>query len=333
MSLSGVACLYLHATLVFLLAGCGLAGLGWLATQAQPVRWSELRLFLALNAAVVVISLPYTIHLVMASQTGGLDWIPPLRPRTVAAALTVLVTGMLTGRPWPGLLVTLLVLGALTGSVVLRRPPSRMMVVCVVVPVLFLGMLTLVSLKQPVLLPRVLCWMIVPVAVLTGRQILLAGRSGALVAAATAMAVCLGLLAQETAPYGGKEPWRQAFAELAPMYQPGDLVVLSPRFDPLIPRYYASRLEHLRLLDGSLPPTIMTRVAERLGVAPIEPAELERELSSGRTVWLLSNGVDFAYVSALKGKYAARYDAVWPCGQHDCIEVAGWGSNAVAATH
>ena len=317
-------CLYLHATLLFLVVSCGSAGCVWTLLQRPPRLWRDILLWCGLTAAALACSLPYTSHLVTASHTGGLEWIPPLHVGSIPSALTVLTTGMLTPRPLPGVILAVLALGSLAASVLVRPPPGRLLVIGAVIPGLFLAIVTAVSFLQPILLPRILCWAIIPLALLSARQMLNAGWWGVAVAATALLSVSAGLVAQETTPYGGKEPWRQVFAELLPRYDPSDLVVLSPRFDPLIPGYNNAPFKDMRIWNAGLPDTIMTRVAETLRIPSITRGEIERQIATGRTVWLISNGPDLPYVDLMKGTVPAQYDAKWPCGRTVCIEVAGW---------
>ncbi len=348
-------CLYLHASLVFLVAACALVvGAVLFARAALPRRAhrpSEHRPsereageggvrallgWIGLNAAVLVLSLPYLSHIVGASQSGGLDWIPPLRPHDVIGAVSAIVAGVLTPYPWPTAALTALVISTLAASVWVHRPSLRTTAVLILIPGVFVALVTLVSLVRPILLPRVLFWTAIPLCALLGRQMLQEGRLRWAVAAATMLAFGVGLVAQETAPDGGKEPWRQMFASLGPELAQADLVVLSPRFNPLVLKYYApavlglsasSPSDHqVRLWDAQLPPTIMTQAATRMGVAAITGQQVLREIASNRSVWVLSNAVDLPYLQALQADQPAQQTKVWTCGlsRPDCVGAMAW---------
>ena len=206
-----------------------------------------------------------------------------------------------------------------------HRPSPRALIVLALIPGVFVLLATAVSLARPILLPRVVFWTAVPLCVLAGRQMLQAGRLRWAVAGTTALAFGVGLMLQATAPDGGKEPWRQVFASLAPGLAQADLVVLSPRFNPLILSYYARPLGgRVRLWDERLRPTIMTQAADRLGIAPITRAQLQREIAAGASVWLLSNAIDLPYATALQAEQPAQQTRVWRCRAATCIEAVEW---------
>jgi len=315
-------CLYLHTTLLFMVASCALViTLALLATRNMvAVRPAVLR-WVALNIAVLVLALPYLVHVLGASQSGGLDWIGPLQLRDVVSSVAAVTDGLLTPFPWPGAPIATMFLLTLAASVLVHRPTARAMAVLVFIPGVFLAELILVSLFRPILLPRVLCWTIVPLCVLTSRQILCAGRLRFAVAAAAVIAFGSGLVAQETARNANKEPWRDVFAQLGPELNQADLVVLSPRFDPMILKYYApTAVRSLRMWDEQLRPTVMTTAAQRMQIPSIGRAQIIGDIAAGKVVWVLSNSVDIPYLKLLAGHRPAERTLTWDCGPWPCIE-------------
>ena len=194
----------------------------------------------------------------------------------------------------------------------------------IVIPALFLGLVSMVSVARPILLPRILCWMLVPLSVLAARQMLRPGRLRYAVIGVWAIAFASGLTVQETTPNVGKEPWRDAFTTLSPQLMRAGLVVLSPRFDPLILKYYGPKLDQLRIWDERLPPTVMTTAVKQMGIAAISRQQIMQDIKDGGSVWVLSNSVDIPYVTALDVASPALQRRSWQCGRGICIEALQW---------
>jgi mannosyltransferase len=320
----GTLCVYLHATLVFLVASCAMAVMASLIVQRSPGYQRMILRWIGLNAAVLMLGLPYLVNLLNASQSGGLDWIPPFRLHDIAVSLASLVSGVVTPYPWPAFAIAALCLFVLALSVVVHRPDLRGAIVLIVIPALFLGLVSMVSVVRPILLPRVLCWMVVPLSVLAARQMLRPGRLRYAVIGAWAMAFTGGLTAQEITPNVGKEPWRDVFTTLSPQLMRAGLVVLSPRFDPLILKYYGAKLDQLRIWDERLPPTIMTTAVKQMGIAAISRQQIMEDIKDGGSVWVLSNSVDIPYMMALDAASPAQQRRTWQCGRTVCIESLQW---------
>ncbi len=323
---------YLHATLVLLVASCALVVGAVLLARGGRAGWRALGRWAGLNGAVLAFGLPYLSHLAGASRGSGLDWIPPLRLHDLVGSVSAVVAGVLTPWPWLSGPLAAAVLAALAVSVWRHRPSLGALAVLVLIPGVFVALATCVSLVRPILLPRVLFWTAIPLCVLAGRQMLQAGRLRWAVAASTVLAFGVGLAVQETAPDGGKEPWRQALARLAPELAQADLVVLSPRFNPLVLSYYASAISpaRVRVWDERLPPTIMTQAADRLSIAPITRAQLLGEIDGGAAVWVLSNAVDLPTLEALQAIHPAQQTQAWRCGPNTCVEAAEWTTHATS---
>ncbi len=328
--ISGTACLYLHATLVFLVAASGMAVAGCLLLQHGVASWRLLLRWCALNVVVAVLALPYLVNLAGASQGGGLEWIGPLHVRDIVLALAAVTSGVLTPLPIAAPITAILFV-ALAWSVVRHRPATPMLVTTVLIPGLFFGLVVAVSLVRPILLPRIMCWTIVPFCVLLARQILVGGRLRFVVAAAAVLAFGAGLVTERTTPNAGKEPWRDVYADLAPVLHHADLIVLSPRSDPLTARYYGSGTRNVWVWDEHLPPTIMTDVATRIGVGTIGREQILAAIAAGQKVVAISNAIDVPYLGVLNDRYPAGLVKQWACGRANCIEAMAWGPTENAA--
>jgi hypothetical protein len=293
--------------------------------QLRAAAWKPLLHWIALNAAVVTLGLPYLVHLAGASGQGGLDWISPLRPRDVVLAISAVTSGVLAPLSSVGAPTAALLLGTLGMSMLRHRPSLPMLAVTVLIPGIFLILVVAVSLVRPILLPRVMCWTVLPLCILTARQMAVGGCIRFLVTAAIILAFGAGLVAELTTPNAGKEPWREVYADLAPSLRRADLIVLSPRSDPLIPNYYGPGTRNVRVWDEQLPPTIMTEAAKRIGVGTISRQQILAAIAAGMSVVVISNPIDTAYLDMLAAEHAARDVRHWACGRAMCIEAMTWG--------
>ena len=316
-------CLYLHATGVLFVAACG--GAVWLFLLTQGVRERQALLkWTALNAFVLLLGVPYFVHALAASHGGGLDWMPPMSIRTLVYSTSIVVSGELTPYPWPGFLLAAAVFGTLVVSLLLHRLPMRASVTLIGVPCLFVALVSVLSISRPILLPRILVWTVVPLCLIAASQLLVAGRARYAVLLSLLAAFGTGLFFQMTMPGSDKEPWREGMLAVAPQLEKADLVVLSPRFDPMVLTYYAPGVKNVRLWDASLRPTIMNGAAERLHVAYITEAEILQAIEAKESVWVLSNGLDLRRVNDLRSRAPATVFREWYCGKGPCIGAAGW---------
>ena len=321
--LAGTLSLYLHTTAVLFVVACGAAVWFSLLFQGRVARRALLK-WTALNAAVLVLGLPYLIHAGAAGQAGGLDWVPPLRPHEIGVSLSAVATGMILPYPWPSFALAMALMASLAASVYRRPPDLRAAVTLLAVPALFVGLVMAVSLARPILLPRVLAWTTVPLCLVIAGQIL-ATRQGRLTLTASVLAAFgIGLAFQVSSLSSDKEPWREAMGEMGPDLARADLVVMSPRFNPMVLTYYAPHAKNVRLWDALLRPTIMTEAAARMHIPQISEGEIMQSITTGRHVWVLSNGLDTHYLDALSASVPATSVREWNCGAWPCIEVAGW---------
>jgi mannosyltransferase len=316
-------CFYLHATgLLFILACAFAIGMSWLAQgpggRHQLLQWS------ALNVLVLLLALPYLVYTLRASRTGGLDWMPPFSIHALVTTVSAVISGPLTPRPWPGTFLAAVLLMTLVVSLWLSPLSLRANVTLIGVPLLFVLLVAVVSLRRPILLPRFLAWMVVPLCVLAASELLAAGRARFVVLLSVVAAFGIGLYFQVTTPGSNKEPWREAVHAFAPELARADLVVVAPLSDPLVLKYYAPQVKNIRLWDASLPPTTMNALAKRLHIAPITEPEILKAIEAKQSVWVLSNGFDLVRVKDLQSHVPATVFREWPCGINPCAGLAGW---------
>jgi mannosyltransferase len=321
--LSATLCLYLHATGLLFVAACAGAAWLWLLSKgagARSARWK----WLALNGLVLVLGLPYYLHVFAATKTGVINYVPPAGIHQLVYCFSRVVTGIVTPYPWPAFLLAAAVCIALVVSLWLNPPSSRASVTLIGVPCLFVVLVLVLSLRRPILLPRTLVFLVVPLCVLAGRQVLVTGRARFAVILSLVAAFGTGLFFQATARNSDKEPWREISQTLAPELTKADLVVFSPVSDPEVLLYYAPQVKNLRLWDLGLPPTIMRAAADRLHIAPITEPEILQAIQSGQSVWVLSHSFDLSRVNELQARVPAIFFREWFCGKVPCVAAAHW---------
>ncbi len=237
-------------------------GAVWLALLSKGVSAGRARSkWLALNGLVLLLGLPYYRHVFAASQTGVINYVPAAGIHQLVYCFSLVVAGIVTPYPWPAFLLAAAACLALIVSLWLNPPSSRAGVTLIGIPCLYVGLLLVLSIRRPILLPRTLVFMVVPLCVLAGRQILVTGRTRFAVMFSLVAAFGTGLFFQATASNSDKEPWRDISRSLAPQLTQADLVVLSPSSNPEVLLYYAPQVKNVRLWDAGLPPTIMRAAA------------------------------------------------------------------------
>jgi mannosyltransferase len=321
--LAGTLCLYLHAIGLLLVVACaGAVGL-FLIMQGISGRKALLK-WTALNGLVLLLGLPYFLRAFTASHSGIIDFVPPAGIHQFVYSASLVVSGMVTPYPWPGFLLAAVLFITLAISLYLQPLSSRASVILIGVPCLFIALVFAVSLSRPILLPRILAWAVVPLCVLAGRQLLMAGRGRYAVLLGLVAAFGVGLFFQVTNPGSDKEPWREISRAVAPELEKADLVVLSPSSNPMVLNYYAPQIKNVRLWDGSSRHTIMSAAAKRLDIAPITEPEILQAIKTKHSVWVVSHSFDLNRVSDLEDHAPATAFGEWFCGKVPCVAVAGW---------
>jgi mannosyltransferase len=321
--LSATLCLYLHVIGLLFVAAC--TGAVWFSLLSEGVSAKRARSkWLALNGIVLLFGLPYYRHVFAASQTGVINYVPPAGIHQLVYCLSQLVAGIVTPYPWPAFLLAVAVFIALTVSLWLNPPSSRASITLIGIPCLFLALVLVLSIRRPILLPRTLIFMVVPLCVLGGRQVLVTGRTRFAVLLSLVAAFGTGLFFQGTASNSDKEPWRDISRSLAPQLSHADLVVLSPISNPEVLLYYAPQVKNVRLWDAGLPPTIMRAAAEKLHMATITEPEMVQAIQSGKNVWVLSHSFDLSRVNELESHVPTPLFREWFCGKVPCVAVVHW---------
>jgi mannosyltransferase len=321
--LSATLCLYLHATGLLLVVACGCAV--WLYLLSNGVSTRQARFhWMVLNGVVLLLGLPYFLHVFTASHTGIINYMPPAGIHQFVYCASLVVSGMVTPYPWPAFILAAALFLTLAVSLWLKPLSRRAGVTLIGVPCLFITLVLLVSFRRPILLPRILVWMVVPLCLIAGEQRFTAGRARYVVSLSLLAAFGTGLFFQATRPNSDKEPWRDISREVGPGLEHADLVVLSPVSNPMVLSYYAPRVKNVRLWDASVRPNIMSAAAERLHIASISEAEILQAIKAKRSVWVLSHSFDLDRVNDLRSQVPATVFREWFCGKVPCAAAAAW---------
>jgi mannosyltransferase len=323
-ALFATLCLYLHATGLLFVVACGSAVWLFLLVQGASARQALLK-WTALNGLVLLLGVPYYYRAFTASKSVAINYMPAAGIHHIVYCASLIVSGIVTPYPWPGLLLAAAVFVTLALSLFLHRPSSRASVTLIGVPCFFLALVVVLShAKQPILLPRILIWAVVPLCLIAASQLLVAGRARFAVLLSLLAAFGTGLFFQLTEPNSDKEPWRAISQTLAPQLERADLVVLSPVSNPMVLSYYGPQVKNERLWDASIRPTIMTAAAERLGIASISEPEILQAIQTNHSVWVLAHSFDLDRVDDLRSHVPPTYYRVWYCGKVPCTAAAGW---------
>src|ERR1700723_608478 len=149
--LSATLCLYLHATGLLLVLASACAVWLYLLSNGASTRQARFH-WIVLNGVVVLLGLPYFLHVFTASHTGNIDYMPPAGIHHLLYCVSLVVSGMVTPYPWPAFLLAAALFITLAVSV-WRQPLSRRARVTLIgVPCLFITLVLLVSFRRPILL-------------------------------------------------------------------------------------------------------------------------------------------------------------------------------------
>jgi len=227
-ALGAVLLVYVHATSVFTVAALGLVGLVLLRRAGR----AALGRFIGALLGVAVLSVPELFAILQQAGRSDLDWVTP--PDLVG--LLNLLTHLLIDPVTPLTLFRLscLVAGALALLLLATVPFLRIGTVALAlllgVPALFLAAVIGVSLLSPFLIPRIIIWTGVPVAVLAGLGLASAAPLALRAGLGVALAGCvwLGLGGVYVRTLAEKEDWRGFMAAALPALAAGGQLVIGP---------------------------------------------------------------------------------------------------------
>ena len=263
-------------------------------------RWLVVQAVIVCLAAPGFIAMVFLVEHAHGTFQSGLDWIPPLSWHHVSTALASLymlrVSSLIADRlfapalPWLGPLVIVL---AGWGAALLWRREKRL-AITLLIATLGLPVLTaLVSIAEPLFMPRYVLWSTGPFLVLVGAGIgALPRRLGLAAAGLIGAAAVVNLL-----PYYHTETkprWEVAAKVLTERLRPGDVLLVADPSAVDMMNVFLARTHQ------ALPPELWTK----------DVAEASCALYSGRRVWAVFGRVGQADHEDL-GQFL---DAVAPLG-------------------
>lgn len=297
-----VVLLYAHATSVFTAAA--LAGCGGLILLRSPRKRAALRPYLLAHLAIGLLALPLAIPILAQAGRHDLSWIQPpdligllsLANHLVVDPVTPLTLFRLSS------MLSLAALLLLTAVLVpLLRPNQRLALLLVGVPGLFLVATIGLSYVSPFLIPRIVIWMGVPLALLAAMALVSPAPRWIRGAFALAYAACIlvGLNGVYVRAAAEKEDWRGLMAALLPRLQQDDIVAIGPDTSLMAPlRYSAGAFSSdarqlFRWHPQAHPADLYT--PEQINPPLVIGTEaLVQEARRGRTVWVLLRATDWA---------------------------------------
>jgi uncharacterized membrane protein len=286
--------LYSHATLAFMVAACNFVVVGYLLFTASAERTTALRDWIVTNVVVGILAVPLIYSMLTIGTHGtGLSWIAPLSLHDLIISMTALVAGMITPPEVPGAELTALVLLAAGAAIVLGKMPRRPLAILIGVPAVFMMLVLVASLKQPILLPRILCWMTLPLCVTLAYATVAPSRARVAARATVLLTFAVGLYYQLALADGAKPPFREMFAQARPNLAQADEIVIGPWTPPLPLTYYAPGLTNVRKwMDPSASGIEVKELPERLGIPKIDLQQVQTDIRSGKVVWLFTSSPD-----------------------------------------
>ena len=314
---AAVALLYSHGIALFMLAALVLAVALLLAGDPAPSR--RLRQFAWATAAVGLLALPQAAAMLAQARSANIEWIEPFGLDTLLIAnRTVLIGPMVRNDlgAYPSHILLLCEMALATLTTLLLIPaafrciaggsgpdrPARALLIAF--PLLFVALVSVVSLARPVLIPRVAIWLGVPVG-LVGGFLFVRGHGWLCRATGLLLAACIavGLVNNVILPAGHKPDW-PALVRDNPAASDAPLLVAAPHAGPLGLAFYGARdgapatVPRLWTVHPERPPTLAEALERRVtGAEPIDTESLGTLIRGGRHVRLFFDEDDLMLLS------------------------------------
>lgn len=333
--IAAVIGLYCHATMVFLVAACNFVVLAYLLLTPSQGRWVMVRNWVVVNVIVGLLWLPLFFAMLSIGKHGtGLSWIPPLRLWDVLATLTGLIVGIVTPFRMPGVELAGLSFIVVGAAIAMAGMPRRTLAVVVGIPAVFFALVLIASLRQPILLTRILCWLTVPLCVLVAFAVVVPSRARITARIMMTLTFAVGLYYQVAHADGAKPPYREVFEQTRTHFLRADEVVNAPYTSSLLLNYYVPELTNVRKWSDPFVSGIEANaLVDRLGTPRMNVQQLSADIKAGKDVWLVATAPDakflpqlFENVPAPTGSYIDMCNAVARHGiaPPPCIAVYGW---------
>jgi mannosyltransferase len=331
-SLRGLVCyvpgvvgsVYVHNVGAFLAASIAVAvTLDFLTDRRQPRQTMLLRWILA-NSLAVLLCVPEMNAMLSEVRTDQLQWMAPMAFWDVRNAVATFVAGPATT---PLRLATLLTIAlGMAGFIALlsSRLNRRSITMVIVIPGLNLLLMIGAGALCTFLLPRVLVWLWIPLAVLLA-ILIHRGRARLLLGAVTATVLTVGLGFQLTMDASAKEPWDIFFARLVPLMTRADVVATGPWTQPMALAYHGADMMKVRHWDERLPRTIESgAIRTLLGVDEISRSGLTDAIRAGKRVLLIQRSIEYRYRPLLTGIPEPTEVAQQCWSEGNCLKAWYW---------
>ncbi len=328
-ALGAVGGVYVHTTGALIVVAFNLAFLLTFAGQSKLPAARVLLMWLAANAAVALLCVPELVAMLSEIRANRMSWLQAPTRRDVELALGTLITGPANYHQKVSLGLSFLLLVAMLAALATARPDRRTIAVLILVPAVEFGLILLAGLRQPLLVPRILCWMSVPLSVLLAVLIARSARVRSLLGAATALVLLTGVAIQLRQGAEAKEPWRLFFARLQPELANADIVAVGPWSEPMPLAYYGQDMAKARHWTEHFPDTVESTVIPKLlGTRDVTRDELLADIRKGARVLLLQRQVEFVDQKLLANAVAPTERVQQSCGEPDCLEALYWAATS-----
>ena len=316
---------YMHATSVFIVAAGGFTGLAIALTMDGKDRWNMVIRWVAVNVVVAALCIPQLLALLTQVRTNSFSWMQPTTFWDVRASVATMISGPAS---YPSALqqrLTIMLGVAILAAFIDFRPSLRATLVLIGLPLIYLLLLLVATIFQPLLLPRILCWIWIPLSVLLAYGIV-QSRTRILLIGATGLLLAVGLGFQLAQDGTAKEPWRQFIARLDPTLSRANLVVTGPSTMPTALFYYEA--DHLRpkyWTETFSRNPVTDAIRDMLGFSEIDRNDLHAAIRAGGTVVLIQRVIDAQFLPLLDVPPPARILTQQCWGTGPCLSALIWG--------
>ncbi len=301
-AIGAIALLYSHATAALILAAMIITTLLYFIETSAPR--SQVVAFLFANVIVALLASPAIMALIIQAKSPNLEWMPPMGAASLLGALRFLMVSPLVRfdvagsarvvLSWTELgvaLATLIVLALVARRSIRDRLGYALLVLF---PLVFVVLVSLISVFRPILIPRITVWMVVPVVVIAAFAFTSAKvrRLRPVAIALVVGCLVLGLFDTNFSTARHNPDWRGVIADARATLPPDTLLIMGPHAGPLGMLYYGDAAITERLRQWKPPPGHPETNAEWLertvsDARPMSTAQLADAVRAGQSVALV----------------------------------------------
>lgn len=319
------AAVYTHSTSILLIAAFNLAFLLTLVGNSTAKPRAGLRRWIAANVIIALLCVPEALAIVHEVRANRLSWMNALTARDIAFSAGVLIFGPATYSGRLSIILGFIFFIILSFGTLAVRPDRRAIMILIIVPVIDFALILLAGIRQPILVPRLLCWMWLPLSVLLSYLLLRRSWMRSALGIATTLVLVTGLAFQFGQGAVQKEPWKLLLARLKPQLEQVDIVVTGPWTQPMGLLYYGQGMTNARHWTENLPSTVeSTIIARQIGVKDITRDALLSSIREGKRVLLIQRQIDASYQHLLSEVYLPSEQWEENCGDGWCLKAFYW---------